>query len=128
MIFLFVMILFSTAGFSLYLYLNELVTNPLIYVLLGWGTVVGAHYLSYFFDLLKINILNRNFQAFVINGEGEFWDGVCFTEGKETDTDPLFVYNDLQMDTLVKRIIRLTGQNDLYVRIMPTEPLEDIGE
>ena len=83
--------------------------------------------MSYFFDLLKINVLNRNFQAFVINGEGEFWDGIRFTEG-EKDTDPVFVYNDLQMDSLIKQIMRLTGQNDLYVRIMPTEALEDIGE
>jgi len=127
MIFLFVMILLSTASFSLYLYLNEVVNNPLIYVFLGWSTVVVAHYLSYFFDLLKINVLNRNFQAFVINGEGEYWDGYCFTEGNR-NTDPVFVYNDLQMDTLIKRIIRVTGQNDLYVRIMPTEVLEDTGD
>jgi len=127
MMFLFVLILLSTASFSLYLYLNEIVNNPLIYVLLGWGTVVSAHYLSYFFDLLKMNVLNRNFQAFVINGEGEYWDGVRFTEGKH-DTEPVFVYNDLQMDSLVKRIIRLTGQNDLYVRIMPPAPAEDTGE
>jgi hypothetical protein len=109
------------------LYLNEVVNNPLIYVFLGWSTVVVAHYLSYFFDLLKINVLNRNFQAFVINGEGEYWDGYCFTEGNR-NTDPVFVYNDLQMDTLIKRIIRVTGQNDLYVRIMPTEVLEDTGD
>ena len=127
MIFLFILILASSSGFSLYLYLNEMVSNPLVYVLLGWGTVVAAHYISYFFDLLKMNVMNRNFQAFVINGEGEFWDGIRFTEG-EKNTDPVFVYNDLQMDTLIKRIIRLTGQNDLYVRIMPTEPLEETGE
>jgi len=123
MMFLFVLMLMTAGSFSMYLYLHEIVNNPLIYVFLGWSTTVVAYYLSWFLDLTKINILNRNFQAFVINGEGEYWDGIKFNIDNETE--PLLVYNDLQIDTLIKRVIRLTGQNDLYIRIMPPEPLEE---
>ncbi len=120
------MVLCSASAFSVYIYIHELTQNPFVYVLLGWSCVVGAYYLSRFFDLVKMNGLNRNFQAFVINGEGEYWDGIKFNIDEKTE--PLLVYNDLQIDSLVKRVIKITGQNDLYIRIMPPAPEPEIEE
>jgi len=113
-------------GFSLYLFLADTVINPFVYVFVGWGTVVAAHYLSYFFDLLKMNVLNRNFQAFVVNHEGEFWDGAKF---RLENGEPEFAYNDLQINSMIKRVVKLSGENDLFVRVMPPVPITDeIGE
>ena len=123
MLFLFVLILMSASAFSLYLFLNELVVNPLVFVFLGWGTAVSAHYLSIWMDLAKLFVLNRTFQAFVVNGEGEFWNGNVFTG--DDDHEPDFVYNDLQVSKLVNRIISLTGNSDLYIRIVPQIEIEE---
>lgn len=125
MLFLFILLLLSTGMFSLYLYLEQIVQNPLIYVLIGWGCVVIAHYFSYWFDKLKIVVLNRSFQAFIVNGEGEYWTGEKFSNDGN-DNGPYFVYNDLQVSELVKRVIELTNNNDLYVRIMPQEDIEEM--
>jgi len=120
MLYLFILTLLSSCSFSLYLYFSVFVINPFVYVLIGWSTAVAAFVLSRFFDLLKFNVLNRNFQAFVINGEGEYWDGVRFTSG-EHDTEPQFSYNELQIERVTKKIINETGNRDLYVRVMPQE-------
>jgi len=125
MLFLFVLILFSSCSFSLYLFLSGFVLNPLVYVLLGWGTVVAAHYITFLFDAIKLNILNRNFQAFLVNGDGEFWDGESFTSGKN-GTEPEFTYNELQVNKMVKHVIHVTGNNDLYLRIMPQIEFEEL--
>jgi len=126
MLFLFILMLLSACSFSIYLYMTELVTNPFVYVLLGFGTTVAAHYLSYWIDISKFIILNRGYQAFVVNGEGEFWDGAKFAT---KDSEPDFSYNDFQTTKQVHKIIKLTGNKDLYVRIMPQDEFEeDIGE
>lgn len=125
MFFLFILILISACAFSLALFFTGMVINPFVYVLIGWSAAVSAHYFSYWFDIFKIVILNRSFQAFVVNGEGEYWTGAEFV-ADETTSPPLFVYNDLQVDKLIKNVIKLTGNNDLYVRIMPQEDIEEI--
>jgi len=122
MLFLFILMLMSACSFSIYLYMAELVTNPFVYVLLGFGTTVAAHYLSNWIDLSKFIIMNRGYQAFVVNGDGEFWDGTKFTtKGSEPD----FSYNDFQTTKQVRKIIKLTGNKDLYVRIIPQDVFED---
>jgi len=110
---LFFLILFSSFSFSLYLYTVKIVQNPLIFVLLGWGTVVLAYYASHVVDLF-----NKQYQAYVINGSGEYWTGSKFSDGGD-ESEPFFVINDVQVEKTVRRIQKITQCNDLYIRILP---------
>jgi len=114
---LFFLILFSTFSFSLYLYFVELIHNPLVFVILGWSTSVAAYYASRGFDLF-----NKQFEAFIINGSGEYWTGSKFTvdnNEEDLDEEPAFVFNDSQIEKTIRRVRNVTACDDLYVRILP---------
>lgn len=120
--YLFNLVLVSSVCFSLYIWATANITNPLIFVLIGWGPPVLAYYLVWLWERTRLFVLNRTFECFVINEMGDVWNGKAFVK----DGFPYILYNDVQIDAEVKRIIDITENSDLYIRIIPSQ--ENIEE
>jgi hypothetical protein len=116
MIYLFNLVLTSSAAFSLYIWLSAGVINPLVFVLLGWAPPVFAYYLTKFVDFQRMFVLNQVYEAFIVDHRGWIWDGELFVESTHF---PVIFYNNMQLEREINKIISITGQRDLYVRIVP---------
>lgn len=120
MIYLFTLMLTSSAAFSVYLHYIGAIINPLVFVLIGWLPAVVAYYLSNLWDLLRIFTLNRSYEAYIVNGQGDFWNGLTFTDqGK-----PKLFYNNFQVDHELKMLHgKFDDAVELYVRVILPEKL-----
>ena len=119
---LFCLCLTSSIAFSFYLWAAPFVVNPLAYVFIGWAPVVAAWALGWFWERSRLWVANKTFECFITDRYGLFWDGEFFME---EDSTPWILYNDVQIDAEVKKIIHTTGVNDLYIRIVPSREPED---
>lgn len=119
---LFCLCLTSSLAFSVYLWVASIVLNPMIYVLIGWCPVVTAWAIGWLWERSRLWTLNRTFECFITDRYGLFWDGEFFME---KDSSPWILYNDVQIDSEIKKIILTTGVNDLYVRIIPSREIDD---
>jgi len=120
--YLFILVLTSASAFSIFLYMSPIVINPLAYVLLGWASAVGAYYLHRFWDILRLWGANRTFECFIITPEGLVWDGKVFSR----EGTPWILFNNVQIEDEVKKIIRITDDRDFYIRILPPREEEEL--
>ena len=117
---LFCLCLTSSIAFSFYLWAAASVVNPLTYVFIGWVPVVTAWALGQFWERCRLWVGNRTFECFITDRDGQVWDGEFFMD----EAPPWILYNDVQIDSEIKKIILTTGINDMYVRIIPSREPE----
>lgn len=119
MTFLFALVGISAIAFSFALNHSLGIYDPIVFTLIGWGSVVVAYYTSRFMDLSRLFILNRHYEAYIVRSDGTFWNGKEWT----VDGRPKLFYNDFQMEETLKFLHSKYGfdVDELYVKVILPE-------